>query len=182
MNRTPRRCITVVVASALAASLCGEMALEPALAGSRKWDGSESDEWFTAGNWTPAGAPASSDDLYILDQGTGGRVLRVDPATGNVSEVFTGFGGPTWAGVDTSPDGRQVIVTDSGSDAIYVFARCLGDLDRDNDVDLADLAQLLANYGTTTGATYEDGDLDGDGDVDLTDLAELLGYYGETCP
>jgi hypothetical protein len=58
---------------------------------------------------------------------------------------------------------------------------CPGDLDHDGDVDLADLAQLLAHYGITSGATYEDGDLDGDGDVDLADLATLLSHYGETC-
>ncbi len=55
------------------------------------------------------------------------------------------------------------------------------DLDGDNDVDLEDLALLLGNYGTITGATYEDGNFDCDGDVDLADLAELLGHYGETC-
>ena len=59
---------------------------------------------------------------------------------------------------------------------------CYGDLDGDNDVDLADLAQLLANYGTPSGAVYEDGDLDADGDVDLADLAALLAVYGTTCP
>jgi hypothetical protein len=58
---------------------------------------------------------------------------------------------------------------------------CPGDLDGDLDVDLGDLAQLLANYGITSGATYEMGDLDGDGDVDLADLAGLLGVYGTTC-
>lgn len=57
-----------------------------------------------------------------------------------------------------------------------------GDLDRDGDVDLSDLAQLLANYGTTGGMSYEDGDLDGDADVDLSDLARLLANYGEACP
>ena len=56
-----------------------------------------------------------------------------------------------------------------------------GDLDVDSDVDLSDLARLLANYGTTSGATYHDGDLDCDGDVDLTDLAALLALYGTTC-
>jgi hypothetical protein len=61
-------------------------------------------------------------------------------------------------------------------------APCFGDLDGDNDVDLADLAQLLANYGMTGGATYEDGDLDADGDVDLSDLAALLAVYGTSCP
>jgi len=53
-----------------------------------------------------------------------------------------------------------------------------GDLDGDGDVDLSDLAQLLANYGVTSGATYEMGDIDGDGDVDLSDLAALLANYG----
>ena len=53
-----------------------------------------------------------------------------------------------------------------------------GDLDLDGDVDLADLARLLSNYGMTSGALPQDGDLDGDGDVDLPDLAGLLGNYG----
>lgn len=57
----------------------------------------------------------------------------------------------------------------------------IGDLDHDCDVDLSDLAQLLAGYGTTGDATYFDGDLDQDGDVDLSDLAELLGVYGSGC-
>jgi len=58
---------------------------------------------------------------------------------------------------------------------------CPGDLDGDNDIDLADLAQLLGNYGTTSGAEYTDGDIDLDGDVDLADLAALLGVYGTSC-
>lgn len=57
-----------------------------------------------------------------------------------------------------------------------------GDTDHDGDVDLSDLAQLLGHYGTTSGATYEDGDFDYDGDVDLSDLAELLGNYGTSVP
>ncbi len=67
-------------------------------------------------------------------------------------------------------------------DNIRLVGTCRADLDDDGDVDLSDLAQLLANYGTASGATYEDGDLDGDGDVDLSDLAALLAAYGTTCP
>jgi hypothetical protein len=58
---------------------------------------------------------------------------------------------------------------------------CPGDIDGDNQIGLSDLAQLLANYGVTSGAQYEDGDLDGDGDVDLADLAQLLAVYGVVC-
>ncbi len=67
-------------------------------------------------------------------------------------------------------------------DQAGVLVYCNGDLDGDNDVDLTDLGQLLSNYGTSQGATYEDGDLDGDGDVDLTDLSGLLSVYGTACP
>ncbi len=48
-----------------------------------------------------------------------------------------------------------------------------GDLDGDGDVDLNDLAILLASYGVDAG-----GDLDDDGDTDLADLAILLANYG----
>ena len=67
---------------------------------------------------------------------------------------------------------------------------CEADIDGSYDciVSLADLAQLLGNYGMTTGATLMDGDVDpydewfpGDGDVDLADLAELLSQYGDDC-
>jgi hypothetical protein len=53
------------------------------------------------------------------------------------------------------------------------------DLDAHDDVDLGDLALLLANYGKP--GTCQ-GDLNCGGDVELTDLAALLAVYGTTCP
>jgi hypothetical protein len=67
---------------------------------------------------------------------------------------------------------------------------CHADIDGSYDciVSLADLAQLLSNYGMTSGAGLLDGDVDpydpyspGDGDVDLGDLTELLSQYGDDC-
>ena len=58
---------------------------------------------------------------------------------------------------------------------------CPGDLNGDNVVNISDLSQLLAYYGTASGATPEQGDMDGDGDVDISDLSALLAIYGTTC-
>jgi len=55
-----------------------------------------------------------------------------------------------------------------------------GDVDADGDVDLSDLATLLAAYNTCAGdPTYNPAaDFDGDGCVGLADLAVLLAHYG----
>lgn len=61
--------------------------------------------------------------------------------------------------------------------------QCVGDLDRDGDVDLADLALLLSSYGLCAGdpGFVPAADLDHDGCVDLADLATLLANYGTVC-
>ncbi len=57
-----------------------------------------------------------------------------------------------------------------------------GDLDGDCDVDLADLAKLLAAYDSCAGDQVYDpvADIDTNGCVDLADLAILLSAYGTT--
>ena len=83
----------------------------------------------------PAGIamdPATGE-LLVLDSG-GERIVRVVPASGVVTDVFTGFSfsGDNWAGVDVSPDGRRIIVTDHGADSIYTFALCEADSAEDD--------------------------------------------------
>jgi len=134
---------------------------------------------------------------YVFTRGADGswsQVQKLTAADGASNDVFT---------VSVSVSGNTAVIgayndDDNGEDSgsAYIFAvgpdedgdgimdvcLCPGDLDHDLDVDLSDLAQLLSNYGETSGMTYEDGDLDEDGDVDLTDLAALLAEYGTICP
>lgn len=69
--------------------------------------------------------------------------------------------------------------------AAYVFrglAACPADLDGDGAVGFSDLVQLLASFGTASGALLEDGDLNGDGAVGFDDMVLLLAAYGADCP
>jgi hypothetical protein len=87
-----------------------------------------------------------------------------------------------WEGNLSGSDNPETIMMDGDKSVTAVFKpECFGDLDYDGQVDLVDLVQLLASYGLTNSATYEQGDLDGDGDVDLADLTALLGVYGTIC-
>ncbi len=131
----------------------------------------------------------NSGSAYVFQE-IGGVWVQVAKLTAADGATYDRFGCSVALSGDTALIGAwrdDDYGTNSGS--AYVFRSldalrppsCPGDLDGDDDVDLADLAELLGNYGETGGMTYEDGDLDGDGDVDLADLAELLGVYGEVC-
>ena len=62
-----------------------------------------------------------SDDLLVLEGSGARRVVRVDPGSGAVSDVITGFAGPGWTSLDISPDGEHLFVADNGADTIYEF-------------------------------------------------------------
>ncbi len=113
-------------------------------------------------NCTPA------EQIVLSWQRSDGGASLTDPYDAVDSPIVI-----TWRAVDGCGSEATAMTT--------ITVRIWADLDGDADVDLADLAIMLANYGATGGATYEDGDLDGDGDVDLADLAELLAAYGLTC-
>ncbi|RMF85412.1 MAG: VCBS repeat-containing protein [Planctomycetota bacterium] len=77
----------------------------------------------------------------------------------------------------------DLVVGNSGEPCVKVFyaipPACIGDTDADGDVDLTDLAILLAHFDQT-GAGIP-GDVDDDGDVDLADLAQLLANFDQQC-
>lgn len=114
--------------------------------------------WFTIDG---GGSMSSVGGSFSLG-GTIGQPDAGPVMTGGSFHLTGGF----WAVAGSSPCG----------------ANCAGDLDQDCNVSLQDLATLLANFGTTSGATPAEGDLDGNGAVTLQDLAILLANFGRTCP
>jgi hypothetical protein len=128
-------------------------------------------EWGEDGAWgTPDDFPG---DL---------RLMPGSPSIDAISGAFVPPAGETdllrrarlWDG-----DGDGTATVDHGA---YEFGSPMqGDTDGDCDVDLQDLATLLASFGMTGTALFEDGDFDGDRDVDLQDLATLLASFGSNC-
>lgn len=106
-----------------------------------------------------------------MDGGGFGHVSFTDVDLGTYQIDFPPFGVVT-----VNVRGVRVIGTVT---VTPVFA---GDVDRDGDVDLGDLAALLSAFGTCVGdAGYVAGaDTDGNGCVELLDLAALLGNFGRT--
>lgn len=103
--------------------------------------------------------------------------LQLSTASASAPIIFEVING----GMGPSGDAFVDLAVDFVEDLIAPQPQCPGDVDGDGDVDLTDLASLLANFGVASGAARDDGDLDGDGDVDLTDLASLLGNFGSAC-
>lgn len=96
----------------------------------------------------------------------GGTIGQPDAAvmTGGTFELIGGF----WAAATAERD----------------CGDCVGDLNVSGAVELADLAMLLSNFGTLSGASCPEGDIQpdgGDGDVDLSDLTLLLSSFGTSC-
>jgi hypothetical protein len=122
----------------------------------------------------------------ILNEAIGQWVEFVIPIAGDATWQRSTFGSPTLSAInyieihaDTWDAGFTLWMDGVRFDP--PLPPITGDLNYDGRVDLSDLGVLLANYGTPSGAAYEDGDIDGDGAVDLSDLGLLLAHYGESC-
>lgn len=119
---------------------------------------------------TPVWSPSPFDACSVISGKT-----RLDTVLNTTGDALLAWG-------DARNDGGDIYAQNINPDGSLGVLPCPEDLNTDGQITIADLAQLLANYGTTSGANTEDGDIDGDGDVELNDLAALLAVYGTTCP
>ncbi len=114
--------------------------------------------------------PLEVDDYSVMIADSVTSVAAGAALDGEVDDPFSAASLPSG---DGQPGGAGVF-------GFRVAGGCPADLDGSGLVDLADLAVLLANFGTN-GAGPRDGDVDGDHDVDLSDLSALLAVFGTGC-
>lgn len=120
-------------------------------------------------------AAAQEFDLswYTFDAG------GISFSEGGGHELVGSMGPPVANSAEMAGGGYELV---GGFWNVQIAIACIGDIEGDRDVDLQDMAFLLAHFGQTSGATFADGDVEGDGDVDLQDLAFLLANFGTVCP
>jgi len=108
--------------------------------------------------------------VQILLSDTDSRLdVYFDPA-------YTVESGGVRFGTSSLSEGCSGAVVSAGSS-------CIEDLNGDGVVDLADLAEMLAAYGSSEEdpGYNQRADLDGNGVIDLSDLAAVLAAYGQVC-
>lgn len=113
---------------------------------------------------------------FLPPPGRGLRWTATDVATGVVLQ----FGSIVSESDGVTVVPGLIVPADPNRIRVAIFP-CPADLDGDGNVDIADLTNLLGNFGATAGASFGQGDLDGDCDVDVADLARLLANFGSTC-
>jgi len=85
----------------------------------------------------------------------------------------------TFSGWDGTPIG---VSAENGQ--VTVVTACVGDLDSDGDVDVADVMMAASRWSCQLGDECYDAhcDLDGDGDIDIADIMQVAAHWGERCP
>jgi hypothetical protein len=117
-------------------------------------------------------------DLLVIDNG-GGRLVRVNPVTGAVSNVVTGLNlpAPTLAGVDITPDGSRIFITERGANRILTLTR------DSSETDLAGYAQTATGSlsielgGTSPGVDHSRLEVNGTAQLDGTLNVSLTGGF-----
>ncbi len=150
-----------------------------------------------AGSLLPGwqGIPMDIDDCGTIvgfDFNVGNRRAWIIDDDGNyqlLADFITSHGGTVPTGLPLevcqaiTSDGRHIIGHGFGTGAWRVTITrtplCPGDASRDQQVDLSDLALLLADFGNT--GCRLPADVNGDGMIDLSDLAIVLANFGNDC-
>jgi hypothetical protein len=124
-------------------------------------------EWYDGSSWHTLESPAGTNSTYQQ------RVFTLPAEASDNSHFQIRFrlsaGTSNYAYLD------HIKIT---GESIQQQHQLSGDANDDGVVDVGDLGILAANYGMSSGATWDMGDFNGDGAVDVGDLGILAANYG----
>jgi hypothetical protein len=140
-------------------------------------DGNTRDERSIRAYWKPAG---SDGWICLGTQYTLGYPLNATFTSGRSDYYLADQWNESQVGVMVTHDAADQSASISIANMKMAYENVLaGDANFDNSVDVGDLGILAANYGKTSGATWDLGDFNGDGAVDVGDLGILAANYGK---
>ena len=123
----------------------------------------------------------------LVDLGDSALIIRQGLSLSAVAAaVMQGRNGGTWdgtAGITSSSlpaANAGVGYYQDGDGETTMAVTILGDADVDGEVDYDDYVALVAAFGTTTGAYWQDCDTDYDGDTDVLDYVRLKQNWGQS--
>lgn len=120
-----------------------------------------------------SGAVTLASGSFAAPSANGTYVFRVADTVANVIQTLN-------APPNFSPVVEASVTLAAPSISFTVGgAPCLGDLDNNGNVDIADLAILLSQFGSSGSGLA--GDIDNNNTVDIADLALLLSVFGTPC-
>jgi hypothetical protein len=124
------------------------------------------------GNESTAVCTISGSQFEDNDGGiNGGAISHVDVATSDIdSSMFCG----------NLPETIEGPWADLGNNTINASCLffCVGDIDASGEVNVADILQLIADFGDCNGIDSCFSDLNNDGRVNVSDLLLLIGGWG----
>jgi hypothetical protein len=127
----------------------------------------------------------SASDLSVQSTAAGGSTFAPSAVTFNPSTYTATFTFPARLPSNSGYTATLAAasVNDGSGESLataysFTFYDLLGDTNGDGRVNVADLANLAGNFGTSSGATWSKGDFDYNGNVNVPDLADLAGNFG----
>ena len=140
------------------------------------------------GGWSDAVAINSSGQVVGYANTSGGAVHAfVYSSSGPMQDLnnwIAPASGWTLKGATGINDSGRIVgdgVNSSGQEhAVLLTPALSGDANLDGRVDINDLTIVLANFGKSTGMSWDMGDFNGDGKIDINDLTIVLTNYGQT--
>ncbi len=125
------------------------------------------------GNWVTLETATGTPQAWVRKEWRIDQIAGITPSA-QFRVRFTAADNGTAHVVEGGIDGVKIRVIDCGAD-------CVGDINGSNSVDVADLLQVITDWGACGNPGNCPSDITGDGQVNVADLLSVISHWG-SCP